>query len=99
MRIISLKTIKEFWEKSKYRDSEQALRAWYFEVKNEEWNIPADVKLKYRNASIVGRNRIVFNVEGNKYRLVVAVRYKFKIVFIRFIGTHQDYDKIDIKNI
>ncbi|MCK5510218.1 type II toxin-antitoxin system HigB family toxin [Candidatus Parcubacteria bacterium] len=99
MRIISIKTIKDFWEKPKYKDSEQALRAWFFEVKKEEWKSPNDVKNKYKNASVVGNGRIVFNVKGNKYRLIVAIRYKFKIVFIRFIGTHSEYDRINEKNI
>ena len=99
MRIISVETIKNFWEKPKYNDSEQALRAWFFEVKKEEWKSPNDVKVKYKNASVIGNNRIVFNIKGNKYRLVVAVRCKFKIIFIRFIGVHSEYDKIDVKNI
>ncbi len=99
MRIISVKTIKDFWEKPKYNDSEQALRAWFFEVKKEEWKSPNDVKAKYKNASVIGNSRIAFNIKGNKYRLIVAVRYKFKIVFVRFIGTHSEYDKIDAKNI
>ncbi len=99
MRIISIKTIKDFWKNPKYKDSEQALRAWFFEVKKEKWISPNDVKIKYKNASIIGNNRIVFNIKGNKYRLIVSVKYKFKIVFIRFIGTHSEYDKIDAKNI
>ena len=99
MRIISISTIKDFWENSKYKDSEQALRAWFFEVKKEDWKSSSDVKQKYRDASIIGNNRIIFNIKGNKYRLIVAVKYKLKIIFIRFIGTHSEYDKIDVKNI
>ncbi len=99
MRIIAIKTIKSFWENPRYKDSEQALRAWFFEIKKEEWRSPNDIKIKYKSASVIGNNRIVFNIKGNKYRLIVAVRYKFKIVFIRFIGTHSEYDKIDAKNI
>jgi mRNA interferase HigB len=99
MRIISIKKIKDFWEDPRYKDSEQSLRAWFFEIKKENWKSPNDIKRKYKNASIVGNRRVVFNIKGNKYRLIVLVRYKFKIVFIRFIGTHEQYDKTDAKNI
>lgn len=99
MRIIAIKNIKDFWEKARNKDSEQSLRAWYYEARNDEWKSPNDLKKKYRNASIVGNNRVVFNIGGNKYRLVVLINYKFKIVFIRFVGTHKEYDKIDAKNI
>jgi len=97
MRIISVKTIKDFWECREYRDAEQSLRAWFFEVKTEKWKSPHDVKKKYNNASVVGDNRVVFNICGNKYRLIVAVRYDLQIVFVRFVGTHNDYDKINAK--
>jgi mRNA interferase HigB len=86
-------------DKKSYRDSEQSLRAWFFEVKEDNWKSPNDLKKKYRNASIIRNSRVVFNVKGNKYRLIVIVNYKLKIVFIRFIGTHKEYDKIDVKNI
>ena len=99
MRIIAIKTIKEFWEKKSCRDSEQSLRAWYFEAKEDDWKSLNDLKKKYRNASIIGNGRVIFNIKGNKYRLIVAVNYKMKLVFIRFIGTHKEYDKIDAKNI
>ena len=99
MRVISIKTIKDFWKDKKYSDSEQALRAWYWEVKREKWQSPNEVKRKYKNASIIGHERIVFNIKGNKYRLIVAIKYKFQIIFIRFIGTHNEYDKINAKNI
>jgi mRNA interferase HigB len=82
-----------FWEK--HPDAEQPLRAWYHDVKRADWRSPANIKSVYRNASFVGQNRVVFNIKGNKYRLVVAVQYDFRIVFIRFIGTHQEYDAID----
>jgi len=99
MRIISGKTIRDFWENKKYRDSEQPLKAWYHEAKLAEWKSPGDVKQKYGSASILGNGWAVFNIKGNQYRLVVAINYKFKIIFIRFIGTHEDYDKIDAKTI
>lgn len=76
-------------------DAEQPLRAWYYDVKHADWRSPAHIKSVYRTASVVGYNRVVFNIKGNKYRLVVAVHYGFRIVFIRFVGTHKAYDAID----
>ncbi|WWE59272.1 type II toxin-antitoxin system HigB family toxin [Parasalinivibrio latis] len=95
MRIISRATLREFWEKSAYRDAEQPLKAWFDEAKQASWQSPADIKDKYRNASFVANNRVVFNIHGNKYRLIVAVNYKFAMCYIRFVGTHAQYDKID----
>lgn len=97
MRIIALKTLRLFWEQ--HPDAQQALQAWYRDAKRATWNTPADIKNVYRNASIVGHNRVVFNIRGNQYRLVVAVNYPQGIAYIRFIGTHQDYDKIDVATI
>ncbi|MFA6376958.1 MAG: type II toxin-antitoxin system HigB family toxin [Candidatus Paceibacterota bacterium] len=99
MRIISVKTIKDFWENDKYRDSEQPLKSWYHEAKQAKWKSPNEIKSKYRSASILNNNRAVFNIKGNRYRLVVAVNYHFQIIFIRFIGTHKEYDKINAQNI
>ena len=99
MRIVSRATLKEFWEQSSYSDSEQPLKAWYEEAKKADWSSPQDIKDKYRNASFVGNNRVVFNIHGNKYRLVVAVNYKFSMCYIRFVGSHQAYDKIDAATI
>lgn len=95
MRIISRATLKTFWLNRKYQDSEQGLKSWYDEVKQAKWKTPQDVKDKYRNASFLSNNRIVFNIHGNTYRLVVAVKYDFGICYIRFIGTHKQYDEID----
>lgn len=97
MRIISRKTLREFWEK--HSDAAQPLQAWYHDVKHANWQSPTDIKAAYRNASFVGRNRVVFNIKGNKYRIVVAVQYDFGIVFIRFVGTHKEYDAIDAGSI
>jgi mRNA interferase HigB len=97
VRIISRKTLREFWEK--HPDAAQPLQTWYHDVKHANWKNPADIKAVYRNASFVAQNRVVFNIKGNKYRLVAAVQYDFGIVFIRFIGTHKDYDTIDAGNI
>jgi mRNA interferase HigB len=99
MRIIAFKTLREFFEKPEYSDSEVPLRAWYHEAKSAEWKNSNEVKKQYKNASVVGNGRIVFNIKGNDYRLVVAVDYEFQVIFIRFIGTHKQYDKIDAKTI
>ena len=95
MRIISRATLRDFWDNHKYRDAEQPIKAWFDEVKNETWKSPQDIKRKYGHASFIANNRVVFNIHGNKYRLIVAVRYDISIVFIKFIGTHKQYDKID----
>ncbi len=93
MRIIALKTLRLFWEQ--HPDARQSLQSWYRDVKRATWHTPADIKNVYRNASFVGNNRVVFNIKGNQYRLMVAINYPQGIVYIRFIGSHQDYDKID----
>lgn len=97
MRIISRKALHEFSEK--HPDCEQALEAWYHDTKRADWKTPADIKNVYRNASIVANNRVVFNIRGNQYRLVIAIQYQYGIVYIRFIGTHSEYDKIDAATI
>ena len=99
MRIIAFRTLREFFENSEFSDSEVHLRAWYHDVKGSNWNNANDLKQQYRNASIIGGGRVVFNIKGNVYRLVVAIDYEFQVVFIRFIGTHKQYDKIDVKTI
>ena len=97
MRVISRRTLKEFWEK--HSDAEAALKTWYTRVKRAEWKTPSDVKVDYRNASFIKNNRVVFNIKGNYYRLVTAIHYQSGIVYIRFIGTHNAYDKIDAATI
>ncbi len=97
MRIISRKALKTFW--MRHADAQQALQAWYADVKRANWRGPADVKRIYKNASILPNNRVVFNIKGNRYRLVVAVNYPAPIVYIRFVGTHAEYDKIDATTI
>lgn len=93
MRIIALKTLREFWEG--HPDARQPLQAWHEDVRCALWQSPVDIKSVYRNASIIANNRVVFNIKGNDYRLIVAVNYRFGIVYIRFVGTHSDYDRID----
>ena len=99
MRIIAFRTLREFFEKPEYSDSEVPLRAWYHDAKAAEWINSNELKLQYKNASIVGEGRVVFNIKGNTYRLVVAIDYEFQVIFVRFIGTHKQYDKIDVKTI
>ncbi len=97
MRIISRKALREFWEK--HPDSEQSLRAWYVNVKRAAWKTPSDIKTAYRNASFLANNRVVFNIKGNRYRLVAAINYQYSVIYIRFVGTHQEYDKINAAKI
>ena len=93
MRIIARSTLRDFWER--HTDVEAALIAWYQDAARAEWKTPEDVKSVYAGASILAYNRVVFNIRGNQYRLIVAINYKFGIIYIRFIGSHQEYDKVD----
>lgn len=97
--IVAIRTLKEHWEKPGREDSEEQLKAWYQEAKQAVWQSPNEVKEHYKSASIVGNNRIVFNICGNKYRLVVKINYEAQWIFIRFVGTHKEYDKIDVTTI
>jgi mRNA interferase HigB len=100
MRIIALSTLKSFWEKSpEYIDAKEPTLAWYNHVLKANWENPAEVKEDYRNASILKDGRAVFNIAGNKYRIVVWINYAYKVVYIRFIGTHAQYDNIDVQTI
>jgi mRNA interferase HigB len=99
VRIIAKKRLREFFEKPLYRDSKSALEAWHQEMLKSSYSNPNEIKDKYRNASIIGDNKIIFNICGNKYRLIVKINYYAKIVFIKFIGTHKQYDKINIKDL
>lgn len=99
MRVISRKTLRQFWERSQYADSEQPLRAWFHEASRANWRSPAEVKSDYRSASVVGSDRFVFNIAGNKYRLVVRINYAYGIIYIRFVGTHRQYDRIDVTKV
>lgn len=94
MHVISRKTLTEFYKQPDRRDAKGPLEAWYYEASHAQWASPADVKDLYGSASILKDNRVVFNIAGNKYRLVVRINYNSKTVFVRFIGTHQEYDKI-----
>jgi mRNA interferase HigB len=97
MRIISKGTLREFW--THYPDAQESLLAWYREVEQEDWDGPAKVKVKYRNASILRNNRVVFNIRGNRYRLIVRINYPYRVVYIRFVGTHAQYDSINVEEV
>lgn len=97
MRVIALKTLQEFYRK--HADAEQPLKAWYKEAEQAKWKSPQEIKKVFASASILGDNRIVFNIKGNKYRLVVKFNYKYGWAWIRFIGTHAQYDKINAEKI
>ena len=97
MRVIAKRTLRDFWEK--HADSEQQLKAWYNEAEQADWKSLNEIKKDYPSASILEDNRIVFNIKGNNYRLIVRINYKYGIVWIRFIGTHAEYDKVDANRI
>jgi mRNA interferase HigB len=99
MRIISRKALRDFWEQSKHADSEQPLKSWFKIASEADWANPAQIRAQFGHASFVGDNRVVFNIGGNKYRLIVAVNYAYRVVYIRFVGTHRQYDAIDVEEI
>jgi len=99
MRIIKVKTIYDYCRQPEYKNAEKQLQAWISEVKFTDWDSASELKLKYRNASIINNKRVVFNIKGNEYRLIVDIEYKLKIVFIVWFGTHTEYDKIDVKEV
>ena len=99
MRIIARRKLREFWEQSTYRDAEGPLKAWYAEATSANWRTPAEVKAHYGHASILGDNRVVFNIAGNKYRLIVQFHYNTGIGYVRFVGTHDEYDRIDVEGV
>jgi mRNA interferase HigB len=95
MRVIAISTLRRFWDDPQHANAEQPLKAWYAEACQARWDQPAAIKAQYRSASFVGNNRVVFNIAGNKYRLVVAFAYKIQVAYVKFIGTHAAYDEID----
>ena len=100
MRVIAIGTLKSFWkDKPSYRDAEEPTLAWYRQVLKADWSSPAEVKQDFGNASILKDGRVVFNIAGNKYRIVVWINYYYRVTYIRFIGTHKQYDKIDAQTI
>jgi mRNA interferase HigB len=97
VRIIALSTLRAFWDK--YPDAQTPLRSWYALASRADWRTPADIKEAYRSASFTANSRVVFNIKGNDYRLVVLVKYERGLIFIRFVGTHLQYDKMDVETI
>ena len=97
MRVIARKTLRNFYEQ--HADSKTPLEAWFHEAAAARWREPQDLKRRYASADVLPGNRVVFNIKGNAYRLVVKIHYRTRIVFIRFVGTHAEYDKIDATTI
>ena len=93
MRVIAVSTLRAFW--ARFPDAEQPLKAWHEEATKATWTQPADIKAQYRSASVLKNRRVVFNIKGNDHRLVVAIAYRLQVVYIKFVGTHQEYDAID----
>jgi mRNA interferase HigB len=97
LRILAKRPLRAYWERNP--ETEQSLRSWYKETSKAEWGSPNEIKEHYASASILKNSRVVFNICGNKYRLIVEINYKRKWLFVRFIGTHKEYDKIDANTI
>ncbi len=95
LRIILVSALREFWSRPGRSDAEQPLRTWVRVVSSADWSRPTDIKAMFRSADTLANDRVVFNIGGNKYRLITAIHYRGRRVFIRFIGTHAEYDKID----
>lgn len=99
MRIIKEKTLFEYCKLGKYKQATESVKAWIYEVRFSFWGNANELKSKYGNASIIGSKRVVFNIKGNEYRLIVDIEYKLKIVFVVWFGTHTEYDKVDAKKV
>lgn len=97
MRIIAVSYLRAFWKK--HPNAEQALKSWVDEVKHAAWKQPADIKGQYRSASVLKSRRVVFNIKGNDCRLVVSVAYRYRAVYVKFVGTHAEYDAIDAETV
>jgi mRNA interferase HigB len=97
VRVIARKTLRDFWVK--HPDAEQPLKTWYAEASHSAWVHPKDIKARFPAASFLAGNRVVFNIRGNRYRLIARVRYDLGRVYIRFIGTHPEYDKVDASTV
>lgn len=97
VRVISKKILRSFWEK--HADCEQQLKSWHKEAIKATWKNPAEIKVEYPSVSVLNNNRIVFNIKGNNYRLIVKINFDYETIWIRFVGTHAEYDKIDATSI
>jgi mRNA interferase HigB len=99
VHVISRKRLREFWERRDCGDAQQPLRAWFAEARAANWKTPAELKAAFGTASILKGGRAVFNVAGNKYRLVVVINYPSQVMYVRFVGTHEEYDQINANTI
>ena len=100
MRVIALSTLRRFWDgKAAYAGAREPALAWYRHVLTSDWRSPAEVKREFGSASVLRDGRMVFNIAGNKYRLVAWINYPYRVVYVRFIGTHAQYDRIDAQKI
>lgn len=97
MRVIAISTLRRFWEI--HPAAEQPIKAWVDEASKAAWDQPADIKAHYNSASVLKNRRVVFNIKGNDYRLIVAIAYKLGIVYVKFVGTHAEYNKIDAETV
>jgi mRNA interferase HigB len=97
MKIVALSTLKAFW--TRHPDAKGPLQSWYSAAAEENWTTPQDIKNRYRSADFIGDRRVVFNIGGNHYRLIVAVAYRTGWVYVKFVGTHADYDKVDAASV
>ena len=97
MRVIAVSTLRDFWQR--HPDAEQPLKAWYEEATSAAWTQPANIKAQYRSASVLKNRRVVFNIKGNDYRLIVAVAYRLQVVYVKFVGTHREYDAVDAETV
>lgn len=97
MRIISRKALREFWDV--HLDAEPHLREWLQAVQPVSWRTPQEIREQFPRASFVGSNRVIFNIRGNRYRLVVAISYAYGIIYVRFVGSHAEYDRIDVETV
>ena len=99
MRLIAKSTLVKFWSQPVFADSKAGLQSWLDEVLKADWKTPQNIKDQYSSASICGNNRVVFNIAGNKYRLVVEMQYRPGIVWVKFLGTHEQYDQINVETV
>ena len=97
MRMIALRTLKQFWKK--HPDAEHPLRQWYDDVRRADWKTPQELRVAYASASVISSDRVVFNVKGNAYRIIVRINFHYRIMYIRFIGTHAEYDQVNVKEV
>ncbi|NMG55923.1 type II toxin-antitoxin system HigB family toxin [Aromatoleum aromaticum] len=97
MRVIAVSTLRDFWRL--HPDAEQPLKAWFEEAAKASWTQPSDIRAQYRSASILKNRRVVFNIKGNDYRLIVAIAYRLQVVYVKFVGTHKEYDEVDAETV